>query len=215
MTKKHLLIVLMIVANLEFSLSAAELGRRPVRMTPPRGGSQPEIVTAYGKILSEGATGLELDLAWNTVDWDVGSTSYDDNVWTPQISFYYGVSDSMDVRLSAKILSLKDEASDMDAIRVGIGIRGWLSAETDITPYIGLLVNYYSLDSDSIGDMEGTFGLSGEAGIAYLASDTLLIRAGIHGETFLDDAEGNVNGSDMDVSLTAVGVSIGITVLLY
>lgn len=185
---------------------SAELGRRAVEIPTP-------VQKAYQGILSEGNMGFEVDLTWNTADWDVGSESYHDKVWMPELSLYYGINDFMDVRLCSKYLSLKDDTIDLDIVRVGIGTKAWIPTKSDFTPYVDLLINYYNLGSDRINDIEGTFGISGGAGVSYLLTDTFLIRVGLHGEIFLTDAKGSVDGSDKNISFSALGIGLGATVL--
>lgn len=216
MTKLHLAVSLLIAGCLASSAFAAELGRRPIKMTGPRGGSQPGVVIAYGDIMSEGSMGLELDLLWNSADWEVGSTNkYDDTPWGPRVSLFYGVSDSVDIRVCAKYLSLKDDTGELDALRIGVGAKAWLSSESDFTPYLGLLINYYNfvdgkVSNTDISSIDGTFGGSLEAGVAYLLADTFLVRVGLQGETLFGDADAGPAG---DISFSALSFGVGATVL--
>ena len=192
---------------------SAELGRRPVSSQAPGVGSQITVETTYEDVMSGGLTGMELDFAWHSADWDVGSESYDDKTWTPQVSLFYGVNNFMDIRLAVKYLDLKDNKDDLDLVRLGIGAKAWLPTGSEFTPYIGLLINYYILDSSSVDVDEGTFGISGEAGVAYLMADWFLVRIGLQGETFLADAEATVENEDEDVKFSAFSFGLGVTVL--
>jgi len=198
----------------------AELGRRPVSSQSPAAGSAIEVTTPYEEFVAEGAVGTELDFLWHAADWDVGSQSYDAKVWRPQLSVFYGASRMFDIRATIKYLDMEDNdadaGGDLDLLRLGVGSKLWIPTGTQVRPYAALLINYYVLDSDRVDINEGTFGVSGEAGLAYQMTDSFLLRVGVQGETFLADAEGRPEGQDdnEDVSFSAFSVGLGATLLL-
>lgn len=183
---------------------AAALGRRTI-------GGLGEVEKDYTVVMAEGRLGLELDFAWQRAYWDVGDDSLYDETWMPRASLFYGISDFLDFRACVKYVSLEDGEHDLSLMRAGIGAKGWIHTGTDWTPYVGALLNYYVLHSDSVREIaEGMFGVSGEAGICYQVSDAFLIRLGAEAEGFLGEADG---GEDGDIPFAALSVGLGATIL--
>ena len=193
----------------------AEMGRQPVQQGTAIGRTSPvDAQATYRDIMAEGAIGAEADLHWNSVSWDVGSQSYSAAAWTPQVALFYGINRFCDVRATAKFMSVDDDGAELSAVRAGVGPKFWFSTGTDFLPYASVLLNYYTFSSDDVDDVEGTFGLSGEAGIAYLASDSFLVRVGVTAETLLGDASAtDILGQSADVSVSALGFGLGLTFL--
>jgi len=206
--------VLVLVWSISLA-SAAELGRRPLNQDAGSGRmGHPQATETYQYVMAEGVVGVEVNLLWDAADFDVGPVSADDKVWSPEVGLFYGVSDRCDIRLCVKMMSLNDEGTDLDALRIGIGTKLWATTGSDFIPYLGVLVNYYDLDSDAARGVDGTFGLSGEAGVGYLMTDAFLVRVGISGETFFGDADAtDTDGDPIDVSLSSIGFGIGVTYL--
>lgn len=191
--------------------SAAELGRQRAGAGPA---SPPEISKAYRGGIAETGWGLEAALDWTSVDWDAADTSNRDDVFAPQVSLLYGASPNFDMRASVRYFTASDE-DDLDVVRIGVGAKLWFGDHSEWVPYLGLLLNYYLLDSDVVDDVEGTIGVSAEAGVAYIVSDSVMVRIGFQGETLLQDAEGDAAddaGGKADLDLTSLGLGLGVVV---
>lgn len=187
-------------------VEAAEMGRQAVR-----GGGVP-VEEAYRGALTESGTGFEASLDWSAMEWDIGDESYSDSTFVPGLALSYGLGQWADIRFTTRYAAPSDEA-DLDVWRLGVGSRAWLPLGGDVVPYAGLGLNYYIFDSDDAGDIEGTIGLSAEAGVAFLLGEFSAIRAGIQLETTVQDGEATVGDEDVDVSLSAFSFGIGYVLL--
>lgn len=190
-------------------LPAAELGRKTIEP-----GS--ELKTYTDARIAE-LPGVELDWDMTMMNWDVGTHSFDDRAGSPSATLFYGVSESLDLRATLKYARVKDTdgelASDLSTLRLGFGARLW-GQRGLLYPYAGGLVNYYFLDDDELGSVDGALGLSVEAGIAYLIQDLFMVRAGIQGEVSLVDGQVTLGGREEDVSVSAFSVGVG-AILLF
>lgn len=193
---------------------SAEMGRKPLG-GGAEGGAGIETTKTYNDIFAEGIAGADLFLAWNNAQWkETGDgVSHSDKVWIPQVSLFYGMSKNLDIRLCGKWFSLQDDEAELDIVRVGFGVKFWGSTGTDFKPYVGALLNYYSLDSNAMDDEDGAFGLSGEAGVAYQVSDFLFISLGVQGETLLGKTKGDIAGESERLSFNALGLGLGAAVV--
>ena len=64
-------------------------------------------LTTYTDFLAEGVFGADLSLDWTSADWDFAG-SYDDQIWSPELSLFYGLNRTCDLRFTAKVLPLDD-----------------------------------------------------------------------------------------------------------
>jgi hypothetical protein len=187
---------------------------------PPAGGRPTAGATALkayaGDFMAAGA-GVNLGFNWNALSWKIGDHSYSDQAWAPQASLAYGVSDTFDIRATAKFSSgqdtVDDAASDISVSRFGVGTRAWFHTGADFIPFVGMSANYYALDVKEGSNPEGMFGLSGEAGIAYVMNEWVAVEASLHAETSLNDGSVLVGGETEGISLQSAGIGLGITVL--
>lgn len=191
------------------AVHAADMGRQAVGKDA---GSVP-VVQDYRGAMTETGPGLEASLDWSMVDWDAGDASFSDSVFVPGVAFSYGLGQWADIRFTARYATLDDGAGDLDLLRLGVGSRLWIDLESDVVPYAGLGLNYYLLDSDAADDVDGTIGLSAEAGVAYLLGEFTALRAGIQLESTLQDAEAEVGDETVDVSLSAFSFGLGLQLL--
>ena len=211
--------VALLVASLPFAAGSAELGRHD--MAGAR--TAPGVEKSYQAGFMEGGAGMEFGLNWNSVSWDVGR-SYSDQVWAPQASFFYGVSDMVDIRATVKVLSMSDEKEDqdqdgqpeksgVDVVRLGVGSKVWFNTGTDFFPFAGVALNYYLLNTDEGSGEEGMFGLSAEAGVAYMLNEWVSVQIGLQGETSVMDGNVEIKGESEDVSLNALGLGLALNVI--
>mgnify|MGYP001590148004 CR=1 FL=1 len=201
------------------SVGAADLGRQPVTAvsSPGRvGGESMPVERAYQGDILLARLQAEFDLGWNSLDWEVGDSKFKAAAWAPQACVAYGVNDRVDVRGCIKVLSAtdseKDSSADVSFVRLGLGSRVWFAGGQDFVPYVGGYLNYYMLDVES-RSVSGMFGLSAEAGVAYLFNEWFAMHVGVHGETSVADGTVRVEGEDEKVALTSVGLGLGVTVL--
>lgn len=198
-------------------LQAAELGRFPVNdksgKDVPAGAAPVEIEHTYrGAVSADMGPGFDIGLGWNAMSWKAGDTSYRDQAFTPQASFFYTLGKHCDFRLTGRYYQMKDEGFGIKAGRLGVGPRGWLSLGKDFYGYAGALFNYYYFSCDDGSREQGTIGLSGEAGIAYLLSDYVSLLFGFQAETTVANAKVDLNDQTENLTMSGVGVSLGVMV---
>ena len=195
---------------------AADLGRTTLEPS----GNTIRTGIGYRDLISEGMVGLDVNLMWNSPSVEGGDIDYDDQVWAPEIALFYGVGRGADIRFIGKILSVdsEDEDDEIDIWRLGVGTRYWMAVESDFIPYFGASLNYYSLDAGELDNEDGSFGLAGEAGLAYLITESAAIRLGLQMETLLGDADaeygsGDNAGEGTDISLSMFSFGLGLSLL--
>lgn len=185
------------------SSQAAELGRQQVGP-----GSGVTVEKAYRGSLTEAAPGVEACLNWSALKWDVGKSSNNDKIWSPEFALFYGISDTLDLRLVGRFYEATDQ-ENLSTARIGVGSRAWFHTSSDWLPYAGLLINYYTIDIDGAKNEEGAFGLSCEIGAAYMMSENIALRLGLQAEATVMDGSARVNDGAEDVSIQGVGLSLG------
>jgi hypothetical protein len=89
------------------------------------------------------------------------------------------------------------------------GVLGFI---LNFIPYIGALFIYYYFYCDEGAHEQGTIGLSGEAGIAYLVSDYMSIMAGMQAETTVADGKVDIGGATENLRLNGIGLTIGMMI---
>lgn len=215
-----------VLAVVPLTVCGAELGRYDLR----GGGEVKRVETTVlpttnlaSRAFIEPGMGLDLGLGWSALSWDVGPRGYSDSVWSPEVSLFYGLDERFDIRATLKVFSADDEKDGvdggMDAVRIGIGMRAWFATQSDFVPYVSASLNHYLISMDEASGEEGMFGLSAEAGVAYAFNEWTAVRLGLQGEFTLMDGTAEVASSDgsgveeEDVSLSAVGFGIGVSVL--
>ncbi|MCB1070413.1 MAG: outer membrane beta-barrel protein [Verrucomicrobia bacterium] len=193
------------------SVQAAEMGRHSVSSGIPTTQSYEQ------SSWMDAQTGIEIGVDFLKVRWDVGSTSLDDAALAPMLGLVYRANPSVDLRAGLSFFSVEDQAGemnyDLDVLQVGLGARYWFSRETDFSPVLGVALNYLSLDSDAVADLDGTLGINAELGVAYQGIDNLQIQAALTGGTSLLDSEGMVGGEKFDVNLSSLGVGVRVIFL--
>ena len=177
----------------------------------------------------EPGPGIEVGGSFDFVKWDfdtlwLGSTlGYEDEVFCPQLAFFYGLSDTFDFRATFKWASVQGEeeqvTGDMDFYRFGVGAKGWFKTGTDFVPFATVGLNYYILDVD-IGDADDMYGYSFEGGVAYLVNDRISVQMSLQMEKTLskgslqiteNDAIWVLSGDDQrDMSLESLGIGVSL-----
>ncbi|MDP2989742.1 MAG: hypothetical protein Q8O57_04160 [Kiritimatiellota bacterium] len=196
---------------------AAELGRFPVndksgRDVPP-GTAPVEIEHAYrGAISGDMGPGIDVGLGWNVMRWNVGDESYRDQAFTPQASVFYSMGKHFDFRATGRYYQMKNDGFGLKAGRLGVGPRGWLNLGKDLFGYVGALFNYYYFYCDEGKNTQGTIGLSGEAGVAYLVSEYVSILAGVQAETTVANGKVDINDQTESITLSGVGLNLGVMI---
>lgn len=189
---------------LPLAANAAELGRHS-------GGAVPTS-QAYERNWTEATSAVELGVDFLLVDWDVGSTSFDDSALAPVLGISFSATRAVDLRAMLSFYSVEDTVDeaevDLDVFSAGIGARYWFDREADFSPVLGVSLSYLSLDSDAVSDLDGTLGLAAEAGMAFQGIDNLQVQAGLILGASVIDSEGTVDGAKQDVSLTGIGVGV-------
>jgi hypothetical protein len=206
-----------------FSAAAAEIGRFPVtnsvgRDVPP-GTGRVEVAHTYRSAISaDVGPGIDFGLGWNPMYWKVGDDSYRDQAFTPQASFFYSMGRHFDLRLTGRYYQMKDNDFDLKAGRLGVGPRGWLGLGDDLFGYAGFLFNYYYFYSEEGSNQQGTIGLSGEVGLAYLLSDYVSILLGIQAETTVANAKMDIKDKTTDQketkNLSMYGMGLNLAVMI-
>jgi hypothetical protein len=200
----HALALLCMVSN----LPAAELGRKTIQP-----GSE---VKNYDDARIAGLPGLDVGWDITLLSWDIGARSFHDQAGSPSVALFYGVSESLDLRATLKYAEVEDEDSGMSShlstLRLGFGARLWGKSGL-LYPYAGGLINYYFLDDDELGSVDGALGLSVEAGLAYLIQDAFMVRGGIQGEVSLLDGQATIGGKEEDVSIAGFSAGVGVILL--
>jgi len=196
---------------------AAELGRFPVNdksgKDVPAGVAPVEIEHAYrGAISGDLGPGIDVGLGWNAMHWKVGGESYNDQVFTPQASVFYSIGKHFDFRATGRYYQMKDDGFGIKAGRLGVGPRGWLSLGEDFFGYVGALFNYYYFSCDEGSHEQGTIGVSGEAGVAYLLSDYVSLLGGVQAETTLSNGKVDINDQTENLTLSGVGLNLGVMI---
>ena len=209
---QRVLIVVLVVFSLSLLASpAAEMGRVPVR----QGAREEAIPTVkdYAGAMSEGGPGLNVMMAWNSLDFEIGDEEYSDESWSPQASFTYGIGSMFDLRATVKYMEGSEKGVDLSAIRLGVGARGWIKLKSDFQPYFGGHLNYYLLDIEQGSGNDGMFGVEGEAGLAYLINEFWAVHLGLFYETSVSDGSTTIADAEEDVKLSAFGVGFGFNVV--
>ncbi|MBU4198748.1 MAG: hypothetical protein KKG09_10760 [Verrucomicrobia bacterium] len=196
---------------------AAELGRFPVNdksgKDVPPGAAPVEIEHAYrGAISGEMGPGIDIGLGWNAMRWKVGGESYRDQAFTPQASVFYSIGKHFDFRATGRYYQMKDDEFGLKVGRLGVGPRGWLGLGEDFFGYAGVLFNYYYFYCDEGSHEQGTIGLSGEAGVAYLISDYVLLLVGVQAETTVADGKVDINDQTENLTMNGVGLNLGVMI---
>jgi len=202
-----------VLMMIPLSLYGAEMGYHEVQPAVSARQSAGASVNAYADDFMSGNVGLGLNINWNALSWKIGNQSYNDRAWASQASLIYGMNEIFDIRASAKYFSGQDAKSDLNALRLGIGTRAWFHTGADFIPFAGASLNYYVFDVNEGSSPEGMFGLSAEAGVAYIMSEWVAIEAWLHGETALNSGSVSVSGKTEDVSLQSLGMGLGVTIL--
>ena len=196
-------------------LSAADLGRQTITPADHKTGYTPRWMERQGD--EDIAAGLEVALGVNFADWDIGAASFDDTVIAPQVSLFYVLSPSIDIRAVLKYSAPDDGnetlSGELTLWRLGVGGRYWFETGTDVHPYAGLLLNYYDVDADALTNTKGTLGFSGEAGVAFTLNDAFMMSLSVQYESFLSDPDGELDGVGQDISFSAASVVVGGTFL--
>ena len=198
------------------SLSYAQTSKQSVRLTSAEG---LETHKNYSGPITEGQVGAGGAVSWNAVRWKANN-SHSDQVLSPEIALLFGVSETFDIRITGKYFALRDEGNKLDSWRIGLGSRAWLPVTKDLLPYVGLALNYYTVDGNevvsdethSLNDTRGAIGLGAEAGAAYLVNEWVSICAGVQAEASVVSGKATVAESDQDVSLQAIGLVVGVSV---
>jgi hypothetical protein len=190
------------------ALLAAELGRKTIQP-----GSE---VRNYSDARIAELPGLDVGWDITLLSWDVGARSFSDQAGSPSLALFYGVNESLDLRATLKYAEGEDVdegvVSHLSTLRLGFGARLW-GKRGLLYPYAGGLVNYYFLNDDELGSVDGALGLSVEAGLAYLIQDVFMVRGGIEGEVSLLDGQATVGGREEDVSIAGFSVGVGVILL--
>lgn len=193
------------------SVQAAEMGRHSVSSGIPTTQSYEQ------SSWMDAQTGIEIGVDFLSVQWDVGSESLDDAALAPMLGLVYRANPSVDLRAGLSFFSVEDRVGemdyDLDVFQVGIGARYWFNRETDFSPVVGVALNYLSLDSDALANLDGTLGINAELGVAYQGIDNLQVQAALTGGTSLLDSEGLVGDETFDVNLTSLGVGVRVIFL--
>ncbi len=199
----------------------AELGRHPTR-----GSEKLPVEKEYQGVLPAAGFGLEAGLDWTSIDWDVGRFSYSDQVWAPWLSAFYAVNDMWDIRVCVKALSAGDTDkmldehglpygvdSDLSYLRFGIGSKVWFRTGFDLYPFVSAYFNYYTPDLDEADSVDGVFGASARAGLAYLFTEWFSAEFGFQVEKSLGDASVNIEGVDQDLSIQSWGFGLSLSLV--
>lgn len=201
------------------AVHGAELGRQAVESSMVTR----DYTVEESDWLSE-SVGLDLGFDFGMFDWDVGVNSGDDRTFVPQLGVFYGVSDTMDIRATFRWFSVEQQLLvgdssgladiGLDIARIGAGCRWYFRQPNGFFPYAGTALNFYILEGDQVGSIDGAVGLSGEAGIAYVVDDFVVIRAGCQLELTVLDGETTLGGHDQDVSIGGFGLGLGVVFAL-
>ncbi len=199
--------------------SGAELGRREIS-TPPE--------TEFSALAYAGRGGLEIDLSWDGARWKIkGPESLAENAptktenysaggWNIGAAAFYCLDEIWDIRAAIKLYNLENDDGETSLVRLGAGTRCRLNTGTNFEPYLSAIVGYYlSIDAEederSVGSIDGDFGLGLKAGVAYLLSDNLDLRLGLHYEGLLGVSDAEVNGRDGEYGFHSFGFGLGLT----
>ena len=199
------------ISILAAAAGAADMGRQPIGPSGTAAVRPGQVQNGYSASIGDMGPGIEAAVDWSSVNWKVAGNANHDSAWSPDVSFFYGISPYLDLRLNAKYMSLKDQ-DDMDVFRFGVGARAWLPTQWEVLPYAGVGLNYYRPSGSGLGSPEGALGISGEAGVAYLISERAAVRFGLQAEATVADAKATINGQKENISLSAAGLGVGIIV---
>ena len=204
----HLAVVISCFCIVSQSRSA-DLGRETI--------DQGNVRQNFTETRIAGLAGIDAGVDINSVSWKVGSESYSDRSGSPNLSVYYGVTESLDIRGTVKYMSMKDgedeEISDLSLFRLGFGGRVWWPWRDGFYPYVGPALNYYFIDDGVNGNADGAVGASIDAGISYLLENTVMFRIGVGYESTLVNGKVLKDGEKKNVSLSAAGLGAGVVVL--
>jgi len=182
-------------------------------------------------ITYHGRWGLELDLKWDVADWDVSGSraavplrqlenrDYNEQAWTIRGAVFHSLNTAWDFRAAFSSRQLESDGSDIGLTALGLGTKYRINTGTDFEPYLTVSLDYYiSVDVDESGenareidDVDNEFGVYGEAGIAYLLSDYVDLRAGVHYATLLDTVDATVGNGNGDLDFSTLGFGFGAT----
>lgn len=213
--KSRLTGIVVIICGVAVTGHAVQLGQQSVTPGLVAPSSGVVVQKGYQGGMTEGQPNLDVGLDWNAIRWKVGD-SFHDQTWSPKVSLGYGVSDIFDIRATGEYLSLGDSENKLNAWRLGVGTRAWFPGCGDFRPYAGLLLNYYILDG-AVGGVDfantkGAFGLSAEAGVAYIINEWVAVRAGMQAETTVIHGKTDIGSDTKDVTLQGISFGLGLNV---
>lgn len=212
--RRAMLIVL--ASMLTGAVSAQELGRAAL---PP--------AVQDGFALG-GTWGVKASLGWANVAWDLGPADGSENLFAPQASLFYKVTDPLDVNLSCLLLSAEDDdlelgTTEADLTRLSLGARYWARTSTRLTPFFGAGLGYCFLDAATdrtredgavVGvtnmDVKDAPGFFLEAGLAFQAGDAFFITADLTYDRLLGSADAEINGRGEDFDIQAFALNLGV-----
>lgn len=193
-----------------FSVLGAELGR--IDLTGGGRVSDPGVDRVTGPI-STSRSGVELNLLWTSSRWKVEDEKFDGDSWGPELGFFFGVSEYLDLRFMGAYWEAKDESFKVKVGRVGLGGKFWVPTGGRVVPSVSLLFNYYLLKAEHPGidlDVDDHFGVSLKLGLDYLLSEFWTLGFGVNFNTLLGKTDIKIDGEKEDLSLNSIGFGIGI-----
>jgi outer membrane protein W len=176
-----------------------------------------------------GTWGLKAGVGVASVKWTVGPIDASDTAFAPSASFFYKITDNVDVNLSGFYFSAKDDVSrgtaKADVTRLAVGARYWPIPDSGINPYLGCGIGYYLLDGEmnhvycachgttatgklTIDDAAGAYL---EGGIAWKVANNFFINTDLSYDFLLSSSDATIGPENPDFDIHAIAVNLGIT----
>ena len=218
-----------VLMSMAVGAGAQEYGRGSLSSGGDGLGQAPLTEGRYDGFVGGGAWGVKAGLGLSFVNWDIGSASGSDDVFVPQVSFFYKTTDHLDVNVSALFLSADGSDGELgdnevEMARLALGLRYWFNTRTRIVPYVGAGLGYYLVDGStdrtrqngsvveandiSVDNAPGGFV---EGGVAFQVADDFFINAEMSYDFLLGSADAEINGGGEDFDVSALMVGLGFT----
>ena len=163
-----------------------------------------------------GRAGIQLDLTWNKMKWEIGDADFKDDKFSPEISIFYMLGEFIDLRIAGRYWQMDENVDGEDAeaniFRFGVGSKAWLPLNSRFTPYISCLLGYYFINVDygshSV-DVDDNMGITIEGGISYLINEYWSLQLNMNFDSLLGEGDIKIDGIKNDFKFHSYGFGLG------
>ncbi len=189
----------------------------------------PEPERTYG--IPAGFWGVQADLGWAFLDWELGPLSGSDRAFVPRVGLSFRTAESWNVLLSVLHASGKDRqgalgVTQASMTKISLGARYWTPGQGRVAPFLGGGVGYALLDADAdfvplssdpgavepavVSGVKDMPGAHVEGGVAFRVNDLLFLQAGATYDFLLGSGDVAINGHTRRMDFQSFSVSVGV-----